>query len=228
MAVKKRRRHPGRVFLLSPANCGGERARLIFSERATFPLAQQLRSSDGALLGDVFSFVSGLYFRGKLTYAMTFAQPPSGHHNDQSPRRGGVFVITPGAGLLAPDTSITLDALRTFACVDVSVANLAYRAPLEAGARALRRRVGAACEVVLLGSIASGKYVDVLTTIFGPRLLFPADFVGRGDMSRGGLLLRCVAASRELTYVPVLGSIRHGPRPPRLTPFKFIADPRSW
>ncbi|MBI1876085.1 MAG: hypothetical protein HYS05_19645 [Acidobacteria bacterium] len=192
---------------MSPANCGGERARLIFSERAKFPLAQQLRSREGAPLGDVFSFVSGLYFRGKLTYARTFAQPPTG---------SGVLVITAGAGLLSPDTAITLDALRTFACVDVSAANLGYRGPLEESARALRRRIGAACEVVLLGSIASGKYVDVLATIFGRRLLFPPDFVGRGDMSRGGLLLRCVAAGRELDYVPVVGSVRHGARPPRL------------
>lgn len=216
MALTKRARKAGRVFLLSPANIGGERGRLVFSERAAFELARQLRSTRGAMLGNVFSFISGLYFRGKLTYAMRFQQSPKG---------AGVFVITPGAGLLPPQTIVTLDTLREFASVDVHAANAAYRAPLEKSAHTLRRRVGADCDVVLLGSIASGKYVDVLTAIFGSRLRFPSEFVGRGDMSRGGLLLRCVATGRELTYVPVLGSVRHGARPPRLGSYRdFLAQ----
>jgi hypothetical protein len=76
---------------------------------------------------------------------------------------------------------------------------------------------------VLLGSIASGKYADVLLEVFGTRLKFPVSFVGRGDMSRGGLMLRCVAAGQELEYVPVAGAVRHGPRPPRLTPSRRLA-----
>jgi hypothetical protein len=60
--------------------------------------------------------------------------------------------------------------------------------------------------------------VDVLLQIFGSRLTFPLAFVGRGDMSRGGLLLRSAAAGAELQYVPVLGTKRHGPRPPKLPP----------
>jgi hypothetical protein len=112
---------------------------------------------------------------------------------------------------------VTLDAIRAFARVDVSVDNPKYRRPLERSARALAAEIGD-CPVVLLGSIASPKYVDVLLSIFGERLLFPQEFVGRGDMSRGGLLLRCVAAAEELTYVPVAGAIRHGARPPKLDP----------
>ena len=73
-------------------------------------------------------------------------------------------------------------------------------------------------EVVLLGSIASAKYVDLLTAVLGPRLLFPSDFVGRGDMSRGGLMLRCVQERRELPYVPLVGAQRRGSRPARLPP----------
>jgi hypothetical protein len=73
---------------------------------------------------------------------------------------------------------------------------------------------------VLLGSVASGKYVDLLLPIFGDRLMFPIHFVGRGDMSRGGLLLRCVTAGLELEYVPLKGAIRHGQRPPRLEPLR--------
>src|SRR2546426_247399 len=71
-------------------------------------------------------------------------------------------------------------------------------------------------EAVLLGSIATGKYADLLLDILGDRLLFPPSFVGRGDMSRGGLLLRCVRAGMELPYAPLQGAIRHGPRPPKL------------
>ena len=71
---------------------------------------------------------------------------------------------------------------------------------------------------MLLGSIASGKYVEVLLPIFGERLLFPPSFIGRGDMSRGGLMLRCAASGEELDYIPVAGAIRQGKRPPRLDP----------
>jgi len=183
------------------------------SERATFDLADRLRSPQGAPLGEVFAFLSGLYFRGKLAYARAFACAPEGIELDA----GGVFVITPNAGLRSPDTLITLDAIRGFAGVDVSVDNPKYRRPLERSARALAAEIGD-CPIVLLGSIASSKYVDVLLAIFGERLMFPAEFVGRGDMSRGGLLLRCVAAREELTYVPVAGAVRKGVRPPKLDP----------
>ena len=45
-------------------------------------------------------------------------------------------------------------------------------------------------QFVLLGSVATDKYVGPLLDVFGDRLYFPATFAGRGDMSRGGLLLR--------------------------------------
>jgi hypothetical protein len=80
---------------------------------------------------------------------------------------------------------------------------------------------------VLLGSIATGKYYEVLAECFGDRLLFPAEFVGRGDMSRGGLLLRCVTARRELCYVTFSESQRRGPRPPRLRPIARRVTPAS-
>jgi hypothetical protein len=204
-----------RIFLLSPANCAGNRARMVMSERATFPLAERLRSREGAPIGEVFSFLSGLYFRGKHAYARAFARPPD---PGSALSGAGAFVITPTAGLRSIDTPITLDAIRTFAGVDVAASNPAYRRPLERSARAIAADIGPDCGVVLLGSIASPKYVDVLNNIFGERLLFPADFVGRGDMSRGGLLLRCVETREELTYIPVAGAIRHGQRPPKLDP----------
>ena len=191
------------------------RGRIVMSERATFPLAARLRSSEGAPIGDVFSFLSGLYFRGKLAYARAFANPP----DRESPISGfGVFVITPAAGLRSTDTLVTLDALRAFARVDVAAGNPEYRRPLERSAAEIAADIGADCDVVLLGSIASPKYVDVLQGIFGERLLFPADFVGRGDMSRGGLMLRSVDAGVELSYGPIKTGVRHGARPPKLEP----------
>ena len=185
------------------------------SERASFDLALRLRQRHGAPLGEVFSFLSGLYFRGKLTYARAFARTPEGATDVTGT---GVFVITPSSGLRSPDTMLTLDAIRAFAGVDVDAANPKYRKPLERSAKALAADITPDTTVVLLGSIASGKYVDVLQGIFGERLMFPQEFVGRGDMSRGGLLLRCAAAGEELTYVPVAGAIRHGARPPKLDP----------
>jgi hypothetical protein len=206
---------PARVFLLSPANCGGTRARQALSPRATFDLAARLRSSEGAALGELFSFVSGLYFRGKLTYARRFAAPAE----PANPIVGsGGHVIPPNAGLRSPETLITAAAVRGFAGADVHQDNDAYRRPLERSARALAGELGPDCDVVLLGSIASAKYVEILLAIFGDALRFPIAFVGRGDMSRGGLLLRQAAAGVELDYVPIAGAVRHGVRPPKLPP----------
>ena len=204
-----------RVFLLSPANCGGVRAKMVASPTASFALAQQLRATEGARLGDVFSFVSGLYFRGKLAYSRRFAAPPD---PSEPVSAGGVLVITPNLGLRAADATVTLETFRSFAATSIDLSNSIYRRPLERGARALLDAVGPDCEVVLLGSIASGKYVEVLQPIFREKLVFPPVFVGRGDMSRGGLMLRCVEAGEELEYAPVAGAVRHGARPPRLEP----------
>ena len=102
--------------------------------------------------------------------------------------------------------------------------NARYRQPLEKGARSLLAEIGPDCDVILLGSVASPKYVDVLTAIFGDRLQFPIDFVGRGDMSRGGLLLRKATEGAELPYVSVLGAVLHGARPPKLPPLRRSAS----
>jgi hypothetical protein len=195
-----------RVFLLSPANCRGRRAQQVLSPRATFSVAARLRG-DGVPIGELFAHMSGLYFRGKITYARKF---------------GRAFVITPDQGVIPAETTITSQVLIRYADADIDLGNPAYRTPLEQTARALDEETGAAAQFVLLGSIASEKYVQVLSAIFGSRLVFPATFVGRGDMSRGGLLLRAAAASQELEYIPVIGAVRHGSRPPRLarvTPF---------
>ena len=207
-----------RIFLLSPAYAGGERARMILREQAQFPLARRLRGKSGAPIADVFTFLSGLYFRGKIAYATAFARPARG--------TPGVLVITPTRGLIDARTRIRLDDLREFAEVDIHESDPRYRLPIERDARRLATKLPAQSEVVLLGSIATGKYVEILLTTFGDRLRFPADFVGRGDMSRGGLMLRCAVDGQELSYIPVAGAILNGKRPPKLAPRKYAAGLR--
>ena len=201
-----------RIFLLSPAYAGGKRAQIILSERAEFELARKLRSKRGATIGEVFTFLSGLYFRGKVAYATAFARPI-----DTS---SGVFVITPTRGLVDVTTRITLDDLHEFAGLDIDEQDPRYRAPLERHSRTLARQLPTDSDVVLLGSIATPKYIDVLLKNLRERLRFPVDFVGRGDMSRGGLMLRCAQDRQELRYVSVAGAVLNGKRPPKLIPLR--------
>jgi hypothetical protein len=207
-----------RIFLLSPAYAGGERARMILSDRAEFALARKLRGQKGAPIAEVFTFLSGLYFRGKIAYATAFARPARG--------TPGVLVITPTRGLVDPTTRIHVDDLREFAAVEIHEGDPRYRLPIARDARRLAKKLPVESEVILLGSIATGKYVDVLVENFGDRLRFPADFVGRGDMSRGGLMLRCAVDKQELPYIAVAGAIVNGKRPPKLAPRSYGAGGR--
>jgi hypothetical protein len=202
-----------RVFVLSPAYAGGQRARMIMSERAQFDLARRLRTNKPPTLGEIFAFLSGLYFRGKLAYANAFAPPRR--------RRSSVLVITPTRGLVPALTRIGLADLREFAEVDIHENDPRYRGPLERDVKRLAEKLPANSQIVLLGSIATAKYVDVLLEHFGQRLCFPADFVGRGDMSRGGLLLRHAVDRCELNYISVAGAVRKGKRPPKLEPRRY-------
>ena len=181
---------------------------LLLSPRAGFALAWEFQRN-GAPVGELFKFASGLYFRGKLAYARAFARPPRGG--------AGALAIVPGRGLMDVEERITAGDLRAIGEVPVDLRDPRYRVPLERDVQELARRLGKSGEAVLLGSIATAKYADVLLDALGERLLFPPDFVGRGDMSRGGLLLRCVRGGTELQYAPLRGAVRHGPRPPRLT-----------
>ncbi len=186
---------------------------MLLQPEAAFDLAVRMRR-EGAPLGEAMSFMSALYFRGKLTYARRFARPPAGCP--------GSLVITPDRGLLPPETGVTLGDLRAFARVPIDAGNRRYAGPLRDDALALRARLPEATQVVLLGSIATTKYSEVLLSAFERALLFPSEFVGRGDMSRGGLLLRAARSGRELEYRAVAGAERRGPRPARLG----LATPR--
>lgn len=199
-----------KIFLLSPANAAGIRAKQLTSPRARFALALQYQSPEGVPIGDAFAFMSALYFRGKIAYARRFAVP--------SPLIGGdgIFIITPGFGLVSADWRITEERMKKMRRIDVDVATRSYVKPLREHAlliaRALETDPGA--QVVLLGSVATGKYVDVLLPILGQRLRFPSAFAGLGDMARGGLMLRAARMGKELEYVTLDASRK---RPPGAT-----------
>ncbi len=182
---------------------------MLLNPASRMELARRLE--DGTLtLGEAFSFMSGLYFRGKLAYARHFGRD--------------VFVITPTRGLQPPEAHVTPRLLHEFAGVDVDAGDRRYRAPLDRDLRKLSAEQTDG-DVVLLGSIATGKYVDALSAAFGGRLHYPSSFVGRGDMSRGGLLLRSVTANQELEYAPLVADApRHGSRPPKLVPLPKAAS----
>ena len=190
-----------RLFLLSPAYGGGKRARMLLEPRSAFATAQTL-AAGRLTLGEAYTFMSGLYFRGKLAYGAAF---------------GESYVITPTRGLIPPETIVTAPMLREFASVDIDAGEGRYRRPLERDARVIAGRLADGDQVVLLGSIASSKYVEILGAVFGPHLHFPPSFIGRGDMSRGGLLLRSARSGVELEYAPLMPATkRTGARPPRL------------
>lgn len=171
---------------------------MVLNPRAPFELARRLHAPGGAPVGEVFAFVSGLYFRGKLTYANAFGRPPAG--------LAPGFVISPAEGLWPLDEPVTVDRLHAWARIDVDAGNAEFTLPLSRHAETLERAHGSQTRFVLLGSVATSKYVRPLTRIFGDHLLFPSDFVGLGDMSRGALLLRAVRANSELVYAPVESS----------------------
>ncbi|HXI11890.1 MAG TPA: hypothetical protein VNM92_04505 [Thermoanaerobaculia bacterium] len=195
------------LFILSPANCSGIRAKQLISPRAQFPAAQQYRSTEGVPLCDAFAFMSALYFRGKIAYAKRFAVPVP----DRVPE--AILLIAPGFGLVTPDWALTPERMKKLQRTPVDVRNRGYRLPVERDARSVAGQLREGDRIVLLGSIATGKYVDLLRPIFQNRLLFPISFVGLGDMSRGAIMLRAAASGDELQY-STLDVERHRKREP--------------
>jgi hypothetical protein len=170
---------------------------MVLSPKSDFELARSLASSAGAPLGEVFSFVSGLYFRGKVAYSERFGSSPA--------PLPSALVITAGGGLCRLDERVSPARLREWAGVAVDDRNPHFTAPLQRHAATLLDERDASTRFVLLGSVASTKYSVPLLEVLGERLLFPAPFAGLGDMSRGSLMLRAARAGQELPYVPVRG-----------------------
>jgi hypothetical protein len=202
---------PSRLFLLSPANASAVRAQFLLNKHSKFELAQRFQQQ-GAPLAEIFSFISSLYFRGKFAYANKFSNPPTGLPSN--------LVMTTSRGLLSPDTIVKVEDLKEMSRVPIDPKDGRFRDSLYRDALTLAGALPLGSTVVLLGSIASPKYVQPLLQCFGSHLFFPRDFVGRGDMSRGGLMLRCVQSGVELEYVAVDSTIRCGPRPEKLRPVK--------
>jgi ATP-dependent DNA ligase len=191
-----------RLFLLSPASTSGKRAAMLFHPAARFDLARRLHVS-AAPIGEVFTFLSGLYFRGKIAYVNAFA-------------RGDdvVRIITSDRGLLPVDAMVTLADLRGMAEGSVDHRHAPYSDALVRDAAALDR-AHPGINAILLGSVATDKYVEVLAPVFGDRLLFPPVFAGIGDMSRGAVMLRCAREGDELDYAPIMSTPRRGAKATR-------------
>lgn len=190
------------LFLLSPASLNGLRAKQLMSPRAKFDAALRYRTAEGVAIGDAFAFMSALYFRGKLAYAKHFAVP------SEAVGGAGIYVITSGYGLVPHDWPMNEERLKRMRKIDIDATSRSYTKPLREHALALASTLEPDARVVLLGSVATGKYVDVLLPILGERLRFPTAFAGLGDMARGGLMLRAVRTERELEYT-TLDAPRH-------------------
>jgi hypothetical protein len=216
--------HAPKVFLLSPASATGRRALQLAAPLASFAAAGRLRSPEGLPIGEAFCFMSALYFRGKLAYARRFvsawSEPPvlpekpgCGERTSRVdvqlvPEAGSILIIAPGFGLVSPEWPLTAERLRRLARTPVDPARRIYSAPLRRHARELASRLPAAARIVLLGSIATGKYLDLLLPILGERLLFPRAFAGTGDMRRGAMMLRAAASGEELEYAAAAPAAR--------------------
>lgn len=199
-----------RVFILSPARSDGVRARFLFNPKTSIAMGQEMQAGIKQPIGKVFSFLSGLYFRGKIAYAEKFSRPAD--------EGVGAWVITSNRGLLPLHAEIGLDDLKSFSLTPIASGESRYEIPLRRDLAKLVASEPVTTEFVLLGSVSTDKYVQALLAAFGKRLLFPSDFVGRGDMSRGGLMLRHSREQKELSYAVLATAVRKGKRPPKLTP----------
>ncbi|HEY9154959.1 MAG TPA: hypothetical protein VIM69_07510, partial [Opitutaceae bacterium] len=139
--------------------------------------------------------LSGLYFRGKVAYVERFSQSPSG--------AVGAWVITSNQGLLPLHAPIGLEDIRSFSQTPIASDEPRYLDPLRRDLARLVTENDASTEYVLLGSVSTDKYSEALLSVLGDRVLFPSDFLGRGDMSRGALMLRHSRSGVELDYAPL-------------------------
>src|SRR5687767_2693589 len=150
-----------KIFLISPASLAGIRGRAVLEGRSSAPFMEALRA-EGVRLVEVYAFISSLYFRGKLEYAVRFARPPGGI--------AGAWVITPTRGLVGADARVTLADLEEFASGSIETDDARYRDALRRTALHVASGLGGAGDVVLLGSIASSRYLEPLAEVFGERL----------------------------------------------------------
>ena len=181
-----------KVFILSPASTAGKRASLLLHGRGKLA-----RREKPVPIGDVFTFLSGLYFRGKLAYARYYAAPKHGWP--------GCYIISSNAGLVLPEEDVSVVQLVRFSQTPIDEDEPLYSEPLRQALGRLGKRLPHDAQIVFLGSIATRKYRAILSEVLGGRLYYPACFEGRGDLSRGSVLLQSVKSGRELEYRPLEG-----------------------
>ncbi|HVS65001.1 MAG TPA: hypothetical protein VMT85_16025 [Thermoanaerobaculia bacterium] len=187
------------TFLISPASLHGVRGRRLLAPGASGVWPRRLRG--GAPIGELFTAVSSLYFRGKLAYALRFGGA------------GGTLVIAPGVGLVTPEWRLDREAALRMSEIRVRSSEDAYRRPLEQALRRLLDETGG--DFVFLGSLATDRYLAVLAPLLGSRLLTPAALYGMGNMRRGSVLLEAAESGEELEYVPCRPpQARRSKRPP--------------
>jgi hypothetical protein len=201
-ASKQKSLYRQSVFLLSPAHAGGVKAKLLVSEKSRFETALRFRSREGLSIAEAYSFMSALYFRGKVAYSLRFGSD--------------YYVIVPGFGLVPLDWKMTPARFDRLKEVEVDPRCAEYTRSLQKTASRVAASIPADCRVVLLGSIATDKYVNVLAPIFKRHLHYPKLFSGRGDMSRGALMLQASRTGQELEYAPVLSKLSCTVRQPKL------------
>jgi len=152
---------PSQVFLLSPARCDGRRAAMLLRPEATSPAADRLRA--GTLtLGDAFTFMSALYFRGKLTYAQAFSEA--------DPLGPTSYIITPTRGLQTPDSLVSISLLQELAILRSSVGLTCRRRGLSPQLSAWRASstcsTAAAVSRRADGSPLRSRHIHVLRTCY--------------------------------------------------------------
>ena len=207
-----------RIFLLSPASTDGLRAQQLTSPRAGFGAAERYRSPEGVTIEEAFTFMSSLYFRGKIGYARHFAAPPP--ELALGSRTTASWSSLPASGWCRRACRITPEEMKKLRRTPVDLKSRAYCAPMKKHVEQLRDLAPDG-----LGG-APGQRRD--RQVRGPaaagprdRLLFPRDFAGAGDMKRGGMMLRAVREDREL-------SLRHPRRAPPPRPrLKLLAGSGS-
>ena len=199
-----------------PTAAAGARQQVLSPQAAFAARRGSCARAQGAPLGDVFTFVSGLYFRGKLAYARRFASPPE----PRIRRRLGRARHHAERRAPQPETPVTRRRAARLRRRRRRSRPTRATGGRSSGARARwLREIGADCEVVLLGSIASPKYVDVLLDDLRRAPAVPDRFRRpRRHEPRRPAAAQARARASSSTYAPMAGAVRHGARPPKLPP----------
>ena len=156
----------------------------------------------------------------QATYASRFGRPP--------PSLPPALVITPTRGLQSPSLPISRSLIEEFASLDWHRPTRAFWIRSSRVRVSFVHRSSQRCAWSCSGASRRAGTSSRWRASSRAGCNYPAEFVGRGDMSRGGLLLRHAEEGRELDYVPLAaGLTRHGAKPPKLPPLPRAATRRG-